>query len=133
MAANPLRGYRRLPGTAHRYLTPNGVEISEYEYRSRKAKRAGFRNYSQQRRFRETQEFLRLRFNIRSIDPSLMVEAGSDLEAAAFELQADHNYGRSGVFAHRAKNKSRFSKLLAAAGAPDWYFFRYWYSETVIG
>src|SRR5512146_1119391 len=93
MAAKPLKGYKRLPGSAHRYLTPSGVEISEYEYRSRKARRKKgadgkplFANYSQQRRFRESQEFMRVRFNVQSIDPSVLVDAGSDLEAAMVEV-----------------------------------------------
>lgn len=135
MASKPLKGYKRLPGSAHRYLTPSGREISEYEYRSRKARRVKgadgkqlFRNYSQQRRFRESQEFQRLRFNIRSIDPSQLVGYGSDLEAAAYELTTDPNFGRSGMFP--GGPEGRFADLLAAQGAPDWYFWRFWYSET---
>lgn len=139
MAAKPLKGYKRLPGSAHRYLTPSGKEISEYKYRSIKArKRKGkngkplFANYSQQRRFRESQDFMRLRFNILSVDSNVLVDAGSDLEGAAYELTLDPNHGRPGAFAYDAKANSRFGELLAAQGAPDWYFWRFWYSETKV-
>jgi hypothetical protein len=135
MASKPLKGYRRLPGSAHRYLTPSGKEISEYEYRSRKARRVKgangrplYKNYSQQRRFREDQEFQRLRFNIRSQGGS--IDYGSDLEAAAVELSSHPRFGQSGNAAYQAKDHTRFGELLAAQGAPDWYFWRFWYSET---
>lgn len=142
MASKLLKGYKRLPGPPRRYQTPNGVLITEYEYRSRKARRQKdregrpvFRNYSQQRRFRESQEFLRLRFNIRSIDPEALVESGSDMEAAMAELSSDPQFGRSGVFGVPGKADStsrgdRFALLLDAIGAPEYYFWRYWYSET---
>lgn len=137
MAAKPLKGYKRLPGSAHRYLTPSGKTISEYEYRSRKARRQKgsdgkplFRNYSQQRRFRESQDFMRLRFNVKSADQGQLIDAGSDLEAAAFELTIDSRLGTPGAVAYEAKENSRFGELLAAQGAPDWYFWRFWYSET---
>lgn len=137
MAPKPLKGYRRLPGSAHRYLTPSGKNISEYQYRSRKARRVKdaqgrrlYKNAYQQRKFRESQDFLRLRFNIRSIDPSQMTEAGSDLEAAAFELSREPGIGQGGAAAAGAKANTRFGQLLAAQGAPDWYFWRFWYSET---
>jgi hypothetical protein len=138
MRSPTLKGYKRLPGSAHRYLTPNGVEISEYEYRSRKAKRLRtkdkkpvFANASQQRRFREDQEFLRLRFNIRSMDSSVLVDAGSDMEIAIVELSRDPDFGKSGHFPNGPEG--RFADLLAAMGAPDYYFWRFWYSETKVG
>jgi hypothetical protein len=137
MAAKPLKGYKRLPGSAHRYLTPSGKEITEYRYRSIKASRQKdasgkplFANYSQQRKFRESQEFMRLRFNVLSVDQGVLVDAGSDLEAAAYELTLDDQLGVSGDAAYEAKENSRFGELLAAQGAPDWYFWRFWYSET---
>lgn len=139
MASKLLKGYKRLPGRPRRYLTPNGVEITEYEYRSRKARRVKdaegnplFRNYSQQRRFRESQEFLRLRFNIRSMDPQALVDAGSDLEAAIAETQRHPQFGRSGVFPGNEPT-GRLADLLDAMGAPAYYFWRYWYSETRVG
>lgn len=142
MASKLLKGYTRLPGRPRRYLTPSGVEITEYQYRSRKARRQKgsggkpvFRNYSQQRRFRESQDFLRLRFNIRSIDPSQLIDSGSDLEAAMAEVAADPNRGKSGLFGGAQEADStarghRLALLLDAMGAPDYYFWRFWYSET---
>lgn len=137
MAAKPLKGYKRLPGSPRRYLTPWGKKITEYEYRSRKARRykdengkSVFQNYSQQRRFRQDQEFLRLRFNIRSIDPGMMVEAGSDLEGAVAELTRHPDFGKSGIFP--AGPEGKFAELLDAMGAPDYYFWRFWYSETSV-
>lgn len=138
MAAKPLKGYKRLPGSAHRYLTPSGREISEYRYRSIRARRQKgsdgkplFKNYSQQRKFREGQEFMRLRFNVGSLDSAVLIDAGSDLEAAAFEATMDPRFGREGT-GYAAKDDTRFGQLLAAPGAPDWYFWRFWYSETRI-
>lgn len=137
MAAKPLKGYKRLPGSAHRYLTPSGKEISEYEYRSRRARsqkgRDGkplFANYSRQRKFRESQDFMRLRFNVKSSDQGYLIDAGSELEAAAFELTLNERLGTPGKLAYYEKERSRFGELLAAQGAPDWYFWRFWYSET---
>lgn len=137
MAAKPLKGYRRLPGSAHRYLTPSGKEISEYQYRSRKARRqkdaAGrslFKNYSQQRRYRESQEFQRIRFNVMRLDSSILVDAGSELEAATLELTRDPDFGKAGIFATEAKQNTRLGRLFDEMGAPDWYFYRFWYSET---
>lgn len=137
MAAKPLKGYKRLAGSAHRYSTPSGGNISEYKYRSIKARkqkgadgRPLFANYSQQRRFRESQDFMRLRFNILSVDDAALVDAGSDLEGAAYELTLDQDLGKGGSYAYDAKANSRFGELLAAQGAPDWYFWRFWYSET---
>jgi hypothetical protein len=89
-----------------------------------------FRNYSQQRRFRESQEFLQIRYNVRSIDPTELLDAGSDLEGAAFELTRDPNWGQGGTAAFDAQTNSRLGELLDAVGAPDYYFWRFWYSET---
>jgi hypothetical protein len=139
MAPRPtLRGYKRLPGKPRRYLTKNGVEITEYEYRSRKARRIKdaegkplFQNYSQQRRFRQKQEFLKARFDIRSQDPDEKVEPNSELEAALYELQRHPSFGNSGYqFNDPVRTESRYAKVLAALGMPDYYFWRYWYSET---
>lgn len=138
MASKLLKGYRRLPGRPVRYESPYGKLITEYEYRSRKARRQKdsegnpvFRNYSQQRRFRESQEFLRLRFNIRSLDSEQLVEAGSDLEAAIAETTRHPRFGSSGVFPGNEPT-GRLADLLDAIGAPEYYFWRFWYSETRI-
>lgn len=135
MAAKPLKGYKRLKGPPRRYLTPSGKEITEYEYRSRRARRFKgedgkpvFANYSQQRRFRQTQEFQEFRFKIRRMDPNVIVDAGSDLEAAMAELKQHSDFGKSGVFA--GIEDTRFGELLSSMGAPDYYFWRFWYSET---
>lgn len=154
MAAKPLKGYKRLPGSARRYLTPSGKEISEYEYRSRQARRIKgadgkplYRNYSQQRRFRSSQEFLSFRFKLRSIDPSIVIDAGSEMEAAMIEATADPRFGVRGYWQERFRGEPRnplpgeewvplptdeirLAKLIAAMGAPDYYFWRFWYSET---
>lgn len=138
MAAKPLKGYKRLKGVPRRYSTPSGKIITEYEYRSRKARRVKgadgkplFKNYSQQRRFRESQIFQEFRFKIRRIDPSMVVDTGSDLEAAMIELSTHPEFGKSGVFA--GGPEGRFADLLGEMGAPDYYFWRFWYSETRAG
>lgn len=73
---------------------------------------------------------MRLRFNILSVDAAALVDAGSDLEGAAYELTQDRKLGQPGAAAYEAKENSRFGELLTAQGAPDWYFWRFWYSET---
>jgi hypothetical protein len=135
MASKPLKGYKRLPGSAHHYLTPSGVEITEYQYRSRKARRykgadgkSVFKNYSAQRRFREKQDFLALRFKIRTMDPYELMDAGSDLEGALAEAMHRPDFGRSGIKTE-AEN-TRAAQIMAKMGAPDYYFWRFWYSET---
>lgn len=75
---------------------------------------------------------MRLRFNIRSLDSTALVDAGSDLEAAAYEASLNNEFGKKGS-GHEAKENTRFGQLLAAQGAPDWYFWRFWYSETRTG
>jgi hypothetical protein len=92
-----------------------------------------FRNYAQQRRFRESQSFLETRFHIRAIDPTELVDVGSDLEAASFELHRESEFGAPGMLAQDAKDSSRLAELLEAMGAPDYYFWRFWYSETTTG
>lgn len=51
-----LRGYRRVPGAARRYLTPSGKEISRYEYDTRRAKKAGWKNRGELERFRKSKD-----------------------------------------------------------------------------
>lgn len=75
---------------------------------------------------------MRLRFNMMSVDSAALVDTGSDLEAAMYEVTLDQDFGKPGAFAYDAKANSRFGKLLAAQGAPDWYFWRFWYSETSV-
>lgn len=84
-----------MPGSAHRYLTPNGVNISEYEYRSRKAERAGFRNYAEQRRFRETRGFRSWRFKALSQEPDVEVGSGSQIERDARTIRDQREAGAS--------------------------------------
>lgn len=47
-----LKGYKRVTGSARRYLTPSGKEISRYEYDSIRAREAGFKNRGELERFR---------------------------------------------------------------------------------
>lgn len=88
-----------------------------------------FRNYSQQRKFRESQEFMRLRFNVKSVGQDALIDYGSDLEAAMFEVTFDERLGKPGT-GYEAKDDTRYGQILAAQGMPDWYFWRFWYSET---
>lgn len=59
MAAKLLRGYKRVPGSARRYLTPAGKEISRYEYDSRVLRASGspFKNRAQAEKFRQSQDW----------------------------------------------------------------------------
>lgn len=127
MAAKPLKGYRRLPGSKHRYLTPSGKNISEYQYRSLKAKRAGFRNYSDQRRLRESRTFRQLRFQVLSADPDAEIGHGSELERQIAKVRADR---RAGKVLTDGGPEGELRTLLAAVGAPDWMFWRFWYGDT---
>lgn len=48
----PRKGYTSIPGSSRRYLTPEGREISRYEYDSIRAREAGFANRGELERFR---------------------------------------------------------------------------------
>jgi hypothetical protein len=150
--SKPLKGYKRLPG--HKYRTPRGKIITEYEYRSRKARKSGFRNYTQQRKLRESQGFQAMRFKALSNDPTANLAAGSMLEAeivaflrhreqsgASFDTPQegyrpfpgpDGWPARPGTGAMVGEPGGRFADLLAALGLPDWWQWRYWYSEIKI-
>lgn len=151
----PLKGYKRLPGSAHKYRTPRGKIITEYEYRSRKARKVGFRNYTQQRKLRERQSFLKLRYDALRHNPDVDVSAGSDLEAVIVSFLAHREEsgasqqgpvagfrpfpGRDGWPAAPGTGGmigapgDRFAALLDAMGLPDWWKWRYWYSEVAVG
>ncbi len=151
----PLKGYKRLPGSAHHYETPKGKIITEYEYRSRKARRVGFRNYTQQRKMRERQSFMKLRYDALRHNPDVDVSAGSELERVIVEfLFHRETSGASqvgpvpGYVAFPGKDGwpaeagtggmigapgERFGNLLEAMGLPDWWKWRYWYSEVATG
>ncbi len=153
--SKPLKGYKRLPGSKHHYETPRGKIITEYEYRSRKARRAGFKNYTQQRRVRERPAFMKLRFDALSHNPDADVGAGGELERVIVDfLRHREESGASqegpvaGYMAFPGPNGwpaapgtggmlgdpgERFAELLEALGLPDWWKFRYWYSEVQIG
>ncbi len=133
----PLKGYKRLPGSAHKYRTPRGKIITEYEYRSRKARKAGFRNYTQQRRLRESQDFLKFRFDVLTHDPDADVSTGGELERSIADLMARRNDvkngGEPGSGSMIGDVGDRFADLLEAMGLPDWWKWRYWYSEVAVG
>lgn len=152
-----LKGYKPLPRKKGRrmWLTPKGKEITEYQYRSIKAKRAGFRNYTQQRRLRERQSFLKLRFDALRHNPDVDVSPGSELERVIVEFLAHREQSgasyetpqpgftpfpgpqgwpaRPGTGGMVGAPGDRFATLLDALGLPDWWKWRYWYSEVQIG
>lgn len=150
----PLKGYKRLPGSAHKYRTPRGKIITEYEYRSRKARKAGFRNYTQQRRLRERPAFMKIRFDALSHDPDADMSAGGELESVIVRFLAHREESGAsgppqkgymafpgpdgwpaspGTGAMIGAPGERFGDLLAAIGLPDWWKWRYWYSEVAVG
>lgn len=151
--SRPLKGYKRLPG--HKYRTPRGKIITEYEYRSRKARRAGFRNYTQQRRLRQNPGFAKLRFDILSQDQGADLSAGGEIERQIVELlQHREDVGASmegpvkgympfpgrdgwpaeeGTGAMLGDPGDRFAELLERLGMPAWWKFRFWYSEVRVG
>lgn len=135
--SRPLKGYKRLPGSKHHYLTPRGKVITEYEYRSRKARKAGFRNYTQQRRLRESQDFQKIRFDILSTDPDADLSSGGEVERQVAELMAHRsevkNGGQPGSGSMLGAPGDRFADLLEKMGLPDWWKFRFWYSEVAVG
>lgn len=131
----PLKGYKRLPG--HKYLTPRGNVISEYQYRSRKARRAGFKNYTQQRRLRESQDFQKLRFDALSHEPDADLSSGGEMEreiAALVQRRREVKGGGLPGSGHMiGEPGERFSGLLAKLGLPDYWKWRFWYSEVKVG
>jgi hypothetical protein len=68
----PLRGYRR--ASKNRWETPAGREITDYEYRNRLARKAGWKNYYQASKFRKSQQWAVDRFELQ-----LAGELASDL------------------------------------------------------
>jgi hypothetical protein len=131
----PLPGYHRLPG--HRYSTPSGGNISENQYRSLKAQRAGFRNYANQRRVRESKDFRQLSHSIRSHTPGADLSSGGDIERelTAFiahreSLKAGGDRGSGHMIGAPGE---RFKTLLGELGAEDWLIWRFWYSEVTVG
>jgi hypothetical protein len=130
-----LRGYKRLPG--HKYRTPRGKVISEYEYRSRKARRSGFRNYTQQRKFRESQDFQKIRFDILSNEPDADLSTGGEVERQIGELMAQRKGvkggGEPGSGAMIGEPGDRFDELLQLMGLPEYWKWRFWYSEVSVG
>lgn len=134
--SKPLKGYKRLPG--HKYRTPRGKVITEYEYRSRKARRSGFKNYTQQRRLRESQDFQKIRFDVLSHDQGADVEPGGEFErevAALMKRRAEVGAaaGQPGSGNMIGDVGDRFAGLLESMGLPDWWKWRFWYSEVSVG
>lgn len=112
-----LRGYRRLPGSARRYLTPSGREISHYEYRSRQARQQGFRNYGEIRKYRQTKTGRALSFKIRSAGGRV---ADHDSDIREFQQAGGWDAVHAGT-ADTSKG-GIVDRLLTAIGArdPDW-------------
>jgi hypothetical protein len=133
--SRPLKGYRRLPG--HKYRTPRGKVITEYEYRSRKARRAGFGNYTQQRRLRESQDFQKLRFDVLSQEPDADLSVGGEIEGQIAELMARRRDvkggGQPGSGAMIGEPGDRLESLLERLGLPNYWKWRFWYSEVAVG
>jgi hypothetical protein len=131
----PIPGYHRLPG--HRYSTPGGGNISENAYRSLKAQRAGFRNYANQRRVRESDDFRRLSHSIRSHTPGADLSSGGEIEreitALIHHRESVQGGGDRGSGHMIGEPGERFKRLLARLGAEDWLLWRFWYSEVTVG
>jgi hypothetical protein len=134
-----LRGYKPLPRIKGKrnFLTPRGKVITEYEYRSRKARRSGFRNYTQQRKLRESQEFKKFRFDILSTEPDADLSVGGELEGQVADLMAQRKKvrggGQPGSGSMIGDVGDRFTDLLERMGLPDWWKWRFWYSEVAVG
>lgn len=87
MAAKPLRGYRRLPGSARRYRTPSGEIISRHEYDKRRAQEAGWKSTSEMRRFRQSNDWHAWRFKMRAHDRQQDTGYSGDLMISAYRVQ----------------------------------------------
>lgn len=129
--SKPLPGYRRLPG--HRYEnTRSGKVITEYRYRSLKARRSGFKNYTEQRRFRQSQDFAKLRFDILSHNPDADLSSGGEIEREIGELIRHRRKvggGQPGSGQMIGEPGEKFDRLLARLGLEPWWKWRFWYSE----
>lgn len=89
MARGLLPGYRAVPGSARRYVTPAGREISHREYRNRVARKAGFRNNYDLEQFRGSQYWMKWRERIVENDPSADVTYRGNLMGDARKVQAE--------------------------------------------
>lgn len=152
-----LPGYTPLPRSKGRrkFRAPDGKIITEYRYRTIKAQAAGYRNYTQQRRFRERPAFMKLRFDALSHEPDADLSIGSPIERAIMDLLSHRESSgasqvgpvpgyrpfpgpdgwpaEAGTGAMIGAPGDRFAKILDALGLPDWWKWRYWYSEVAVG
>jgi hypothetical protein len=129
-----LPGYKRLPG--HRYLTPRGKNISEVDYRNRKAKKSGYRNYYQQRRIRESRDFRKFRHDILTRHPKADLSPGGEAEKLISDLLAHREAvggGERGSGNMIGEPGERFKALQEQLGLEPWMIWRFWYSEVSFG
>jgi hypothetical protein len=132
--SKPLKGWKRLPG--HRYRDPRGKVRSEYAYRSVKARREGFANYTQQRRLREGPDFRKLIFDIRSRDRNADVSIGGEIEREIYDLLKHRESvggGERGSGGMIGEPGERFKRLQERYGLDPWTVWRFWYSEVSYG
>jgi len=52
-----LEGWRKLPGKAERFINPSGTVVSRRQYENERAKRAGWKNWSDYQRTRKSESF----------------------------------------------------------------------------
>lgn len=140
--SKPLSGWRPLPRKKGRRLFENtrtGKVATEYHVRSLKAKRAGFRNYTQQRRLRESQQFQKLSYDALSHDPDADLSYGGELEGDLVALIRHREAvgagrpARPGTGSMIGEPGERFGRLLERLGLEPWWKWRYWYSEVSVG
>lgn len=71
----PLRGYRRLhPADGRGYITPNGRIISEYEYRSRVARKQGWKNAYQSDKYRRSESWSKWKADIENSKGNFLLD-----------------------------------------------------------
>jgi hypothetical protein len=119
MAAKPLRGYQRLPGSARRYRTPSGDVISRRQYDNLRAQQAGWKNQAEMRRFRQSTDWHAWRFKIRANDKTQDTGYSGDLMINAYRVQQMRDAGYDDTSPELSDPDGPLAAILVAVGYRD--------------
>lgn len=119
MAAKPLRGYRRLPGSARRYVTPSGQEISRHQYDQIRAQKAGWTSTREMRKFRQSNDWHAWRFKAKSNNPNQDFGYTGDLMVSAHRVQVLRAAGYSDDSPELSDPDGPLADVLVAIGYRD--------------
>lgn len=88
----PLPGYKRIPGKASRYRTPDGGEISRRQYENIRFRKAGWGSWSEYQRTAKTKEYRRFvtaAADEKGVSPRTLKNPESDFNQLYLEAKRD--------------------------------------------